>query len=76
MITRFIRDDEFDIWFKFYLRRLGMSYAAYAEHIGTDERSIKYMAEGKIRPTSRILQDINATYEERRQGYYKWKMKV
>ena len=65
--------EHFDIWFRFYLRRRGFTYAQYAEVVGTTEESIRYMAENRTTPTSKVLQEMNARIYEVRKDYVDWK---
>lgn len=65
--------EHFDIWFRHYLRQERLTYAQYAERVGTTEESIRYMAEGRTTPTSKVLQEMNAKIYEVRKDYVDWK---
>lgn len=53
-----------------------MSCAEYADHLGLQVESVKGVAEGRLQPHSRILQDMGAWLEPCYEDECVWRPKI
>jgi hypothetical protein len=64
--------EHFDIYFRHYLRRRRLSCAEYAELIGQEVRTVEGVAEGRLTPTMKILNDMGVTIRSTKSEKCTW----
>jgi hypothetical protein len=70
-------EDLFDIWFRYHVRRYLVwsrdyygGLEAYAKYINEYPEIVEGVAEGRMEPTDKILEDMGLTYELVQEGRY------
>ena len=64
--------DEFEFWFRAYLRRHRLTYEDFDDKYGIDVYSVKGMAEGTLSPTSKVQEITGIKLFEVRKDYIKF----
>lgn len=65
--------DHFDIWFRQHLRFRKVTHKEYADQMGMLKESVEGMADGSLRPTEKVLKDMDATLIREVNEFIDWR---